>query len=69
VQRVLTRPMSSRRSRIPMRNGEEELGYLVLGPRSDGAAYGDPDVRTLQSSADLVGRAIALSKGRLIVSR
>jgi hypothetical protein len=46
-------------TRVPLRNGNEEVGYLLLGPRADLEAYAESDLTALQSSADRVGRAIA----------
>jgi hypothetical protein len=50
--------------RIPMRNGSFEVGFIVLGPPRSAEHYRANDLETVQSSADLVGRAMFLAATR-----
>ena len=46
---------------IPLQAGARELGTLVLGPRLGGAPFSPREKKRLQTTADLVALALAMS--------
>jgi hypothetical protein len=51
--------------RVPLVYNGAEIGYLALGPRSDGATYAGEDREALEATACQVARAIVLARRAL----
>ncbi len=47
---------------VPLKNNNEAVGLITLGPRRNGANYTEKDREMLQQVVDVVAKAVAMSK-------